>query len=62
MRQEERWLLPDPGNKFVQIVRRWRSFSGLNLKLRGDIIEQAVLGIVNKFILLALFDFFDHQA
>jgi len=61
MRQEEAWLFPNPRDEFVEVVWRGCSLSCLNLELRSHIIDQAVFGIVDQFVLLTLFDLLDHE-
>ncbi len=61
VRQEESRFLPDAREQFIQIVRGGRSAADRDLECRIDIIEQAIVGVVDQLGLLALFDFFHGQ-
>src|ERR1700728_4028833 len=60
-RQEKAWLFPHFSDQLVEVVRRGCSLSGLDLELGSNVIQQAVFGIVDQFILLTFFDLLDHE-
>src|SRR5208282_4770083 len=61
MRQKKSGLFPDPRYQFVEVIGRGRAFAGLDATLRDDVIQQAILGVVDQLIFLAFLYFFDHQ-
>jgi len=61
MGQEESWFLPDARKQFIQIVGRRSTLTRLDLECRIDIVEQAIVGVVDQLRLLALLHFFHGQ-
>ena len=62
MSQEERRLLPDFGQQFVEIVGRGGACPGLDALLGGNAVQESVVGIVEQFPLLALFHVLNQKA
>ncbi len=62
VREEEGRLLPNFGEKFVEIVGSRGAFARLDALRRGDVIEQAVVGVVDELVFLIFFDVFDVEA
>ena len=61
MGQEESRFLPDAREQLIQIVGGRRTLARRDLECRIDIIEQAIVGVVDQLALLALFDLFHGQ-
>ena len=61
MGHEESRFLPDAREQLIQIIGGRRSLTRLDLECWIDIIEQAIVGVVDQLILLALLHFFHGQ-
>ena len=62
MRQEERRLLPDLGDELVEVVGRGRALARLDALRVDDVVQQAVVRVVDELALLALLDLLDESA
>ena len=59
MSEEEGRFFPDFSDQLVKVVRRRRTVASLDLHRVGDIVQQAVLGVVEQLALLTFLDRFD---
>ena len=62
MREEQRRLLPDLRQELVEIVGGWRSFASRDTLRLRDIVQQAIVGVVQKLVFLPLLYAFDNDA
>jgi hypothetical protein len=60
--EEERGLLPDDGEEFVQVVGGRRAGAGADAEGGGDVVEQPELRVVQQLALLLLQDQLHGQA
>src|SRR6201995_3313746 len=61
VREEECRLFPDAREQFIHIVRGGRSAAYRDLEGRINIVQEAVIGVVDELGLLALFHLLDRQ-
>lgn len=62
MSQKERRFLPHLGQQFVQVVRRRRTCSGLQVLLRRDAVQKPVICTIEEFAFLPFLHTLDDEA
>src|ERR1700733_13188424 len=61
VRQEERRFFPDARKQFIQIVRRGRAAAHRDLECSINIVQEAVISVVDQLGFLTLFHLLDRQ-